>query len=153
MYHIFFSVKLFPKCHLSPIIRSPRNTPQYFFWKCVYFYTLFKLYTPLRTHLPHKEQYSFTQYPHKGANVNTTHRVYKTLTENTTQGSTLQDSVCQHVCVCVCVLQILVHSMWVLIHTSHLGTVKQFYKRLRLLCMLRCAFLFIVRVSNWINVL
>ena len=49
MYPTIFSVKLFPECHLPPIIRSPRNTPQYFFWKCVYFYTLFKLYTPPRT--------------------------------------------------------------------------------------------------------
>ena len=63
MYPTIFCVKLFPKCHLPPIIRSPRNTSQNFFWTCVYFNTLFKLYTPPRTHVAHKEYYSFTQYP------------------------------------------------------------------------------------------
>ena len=98
MYPTIFSVKLFPKCHLPPIIRSPRNTPQYFVWKCVYVYTLFKLYTPPRIHLPHKVWYRFTVPHNKGANVNATHRAYKTLIENTPQ-----DNVCQHVCVCVCI--------------------------------------------------
>ena len=51
MYPTIFCVKLFPKCHLPPIFRSPRNTSQNFFWKCVYFYTLFKLCTPPRAHV------------------------------------------------------------------------------------------------------
>ena len=55
LYPTIFCVKLFPKCHLPPIIRSPRYISQNFFWKCVYFNTLFKLYTPPRTHVPHKE--------------------------------------------------------------------------------------------------
>ena len=102
MYPTIFCVKLFPRCHLPPIIRSPRNTSQNFFWKCVYFNTLFKLYTPPRTHVPHKEYYSFTQYPIR-VQMSTQPKEYIKCWQKIPHKVVPHKIAFVDICVCVCV--------------------------------------------------
>ena len=98
----------------------------------------------LAHNVPHKEYYSFTQYPIRVQMSTQPTEYYTLLTENTPQGSTPQDSVCQHVCVCVCVCAVVyafavckrLEAHDIMQHFQHV--IQEIINYLRFLCVCDC---------------